>query len=223
MATACATMGGILIYHVGIRMWNLRCRRNHFREIQIVNAAANAPEEDDSSSEEGDQPSEMQPLRLTRDRDDPEGGFIFVPLHNEPTAPTPPVHVCSEMDDRRGDHDNYGTQEEQHPSKVGILVDNHVWKIRCRRVHFHKMQPENSANSAASNVANVDQDKKDDHQSETHNHPNRYEWKESVSPHCTMELVIKKLSLHTSLGKEGSRVWTLYSYCLQDQVPLKVQ
>ena len=174
MATACATMGGILIYHVGIRIWNLRCRRNHFHEIQIVNAAANAPEEDDSSSEEGDQPSEMQPLRLTRDRDDPEGGFIFIPLHDEPTAPTPPVHVCSEMDDRRGDRDNYGTQEEQHPSKVGILVhfvDNHVWKIRCRRVHFHEMQPENSVNSAASNVADVDQDKKDDHQSETHNHP----------------------------------------------------
>ena len=102
-------------------MWNLRCKSNHLHEIQIVNAAANAPEEDDNSSEEADQPSEMQPLCLTRDRDDPERGFIFVPLHDEasePTAPTPPVHVCSEMDDRHGDHDNYGTQEEQHPSKV---------------------------------------------------------------------------------------------------------
>ena len=165
--------GGILIYHVGIRIWNLRCKRNHFHEIQIVNAAANAPEEDDSSSEEGDQPSEMQPLRLTRDRDDPEGGFIFVPLHDEPTAPTPPVHVCSEMDDRRahGDRVNYGIQEEQHPSKVGILVhfvDNHIWKLRCRRIHFHETQPQNSVNSAPSNVEDdVEQDKKDDHQPET--------------------------------------------------------
>ena len=174
MATACATMGGILIYHVGIRMWNLRCRRNHFHEIQIVNAAANAPEEDDSSSEEGDQPSEMQPLRLTRDRDDPEGGFIFVPLHDEATAPTPPVHVHSEMDDRRGDRDNYGIQEEQHPSKVGVLVhfvDNHFWKLRCRRIRFHETQPQNSANSAPSNVEDdVEQDKKDDHQPETQPH-----------------------------------------------------
>ena len=105
-----------MIYHIGIRIWNIRCRRNHFSEIQIVNVTENAPEEDDNSSEEGDQPSEMQPLCLTRDRDDPEGGFIFVPLHDEAseaTVPTPPVHVHSEMDDRRGDHDNYGTQEEQ--------------------------------------------------------------------------------------------------------------
>ena len=138
-----------------------------------MNAAANAPEEDDSSSEEADQPSEMQPLRLTRDRDDPEGGFIFVPLHDEAseaTVPTPPVHVHSEMDDRRGDHDNYGTQEEQHPSNVGILVhfvDNRILKLRCRRIRFHETQPQNSANSAPSNVEDVEQDKKDDHQPET--------------------------------------------------------
>jgi len=93
VAIACAMMLGILIYHVGIRIWNLRCKRNHSREIQIVNVStvANAPDKDDNSSEEGDQPSEMQPLRLTRDRDDPEGGFIFVPLCDEVTTPTPAV------------------------------------------------------------------------------------------------------------------------------------
>ena len=80
MAVSCGTMVGIVIYHVGVRIWNLRCRRNYYREMKVV--VTNAQEEDDSSSEDTDQPSEIQPLRLTRDRDDPEGGFIFVPLHD---------------------------------------------------------------------------------------------------------------------------------------------
>jgi len=90
-------MVGILIYHVGIRIWNLRCKRKHSHEIQIVNVST--PDKDDNSSEEGDQPSEMQPLRPTRDREDPEGGFIFVPLCDEVTTPTPPVHIHSEREE----------------------------------------------------------------------------------------------------------------------------
>ena len=81
MAVACATMVGIVIYHVGIRIWNLRCRRKYYSEMKIVSVAAK--EEDDNSSEEADQSLQIQPLRLTRDKDDPEGGFIFVLQHDE--------------------------------------------------------------------------------------------------------------------------------------------
>ena len=81
---ACAMLVGILIFHVKNRFRNLRCTRTHSHEVQlqyITNSTITIAEENDSDQIDSsvDQPSVVQPLCLTYDRDGSEGGFILVP------------------------------------------------------------------------------------------------------------------------------------------------
>ena len=81
---ACAMLVGILIFHVKNRFRNLRCARTHLHDVQlqyITNSTITIAEENDSDQIDSsvDQPSAVQPLCLTYDRDGSEGGFILVP------------------------------------------------------------------------------------------------------------------------------------------------
>ena len=78
----CAMLVGILIFHVKNRFRNLRCTRTHLHEVQlqyITNSTTTILSENDSDQINSsiDQPSVVQPLCLTYDRDG-EGGFILV-------------------------------------------------------------------------------------------------------------------------------------------------
>ena len=82
-----AMLVGILIFHVKNRFRNSRCTRTRLHDVQLryITDSNKIAEENDSDPIDSsvDQPSVVEPLILTHNRDDSEGGFILVPAHDD--------------------------------------------------------------------------------------------------------------------------------------------